>query len=123
MSVFAVVALLLALFGVYGVLSYAVAQRTPELGIRLAVGASSNQLLGLVLAQGARIALIGIVTGIAAALALSRVMTGLLYDVRPADPVTFVGVGVALLIVALLAALLPALRAARLDPLSAIRWN
>jgi putative ABC transport system permease protein len=122
-GVFAAVALLLALFGMYGVLSYAVAQRTPELGIRLAVGASSNQLLGLVLAQGARVALIGIAAGIVAALALSRVLTGLLYDVRPADPVTFVGVAVALMFVALLAALLPALRAARLDPLTAIRWN
>ena len=86
-------------------------------------GCSSNQLLGLALAQGARVALIGIVAGIVAALALSRVLTGLLYDVRPADPITFVGVAVALLIVALLAALLPALRAARLDPLTAIRWN
>jgi predicted permease len=122
-GIFAAVALLLALFGMYGVLSYAVAQRTPELGIRLAVGASSNQLLGLVLAQGARVALIGIVAGVVAALALSRVLTGLLYDVRPADPVTFVVVAIALLIVALLAALLPALRAARLDPLTAIRWN
>ncbi len=122
-GVFAAVALLLAMFGMYGVLSYAVAQRTPELGIRLAVGASSKQLLGLVLVQGARVALIGIAAGIVAALALSRVLIGLLYNVRPADPITFVGVSVALLIVALLAALLPALRAARLDPLTAIRWN
>ena len=122
-GIFAAIALLLALFGMYGVLSYAVAQRTPELGIRLAVGASSNQLLGLVLRQGVRVALIGIMAGLVAALALSRVLTGLLYDVRPADPITFVVVAVAMLIVALLAALLPALRAARLDPLTAIRWN
>jgi putative ABC transport system permease protein len=108
--------LLLAVLGMYGVLSYAVGQRTSELGIRLALGASPAALLLMMLHQAARLAVVGIIFGTAAALALGRLISGLLYGVDPADPLTLAAVAMTLFVITLAASLGPALRAARLDP-------
>jgi putative ABC transport system permease protein len=121
MGTFAVIALTLAAVGIYGVLSYLVARRTHEIGIRLAVGADRLQVLAMVLKQGLTLAGIGIVTGLAAALALTRLMQSLLYQVRPSDPQTFVLVSIALIGVAVLASALPAYRATKVSPLIALR--
>jgi putative ABC transport system permease protein len=120
---FAGLALLLALFGVYGVLSYAVAQRTSELGVRLALGASAQQLLLGILAEAARMAAVGVAIGLVVALALGRVLHGLLYGVEPGDPVVLTAVAATLFVVALCAAALPAWRASRLDPQVAMRGS
>jgi putative ABC transport system permease protein len=119
--VFAVLALVLAAVGVYGVISYAVAQRTRELGVRLALGASRRQVLGLVLRQGARLAVVGVAIGLAGALALTRVVASLLYGVAALDPLTFAVVPIVLAAAAILATLAPARRATRVDPLIAMR--
>lgn len=121
MGTFAAIALTLAAVGIYGVLSYLVARRTHEIGIRLAVGADRSQVLGLVLTQGLTLAGSGIVMGIVAALLLTRVMQSLLYQVRPGDPITFAVVTLVLVVVALLASALPAYRATRVSPLVALR--
>ncbi|MDQ6831708.1 MAG: ABC transporter permease [Gemmatimonadota bacterium] len=121
LGVFAVMALLLATVGIYGVISYTVAQRTRELGLRMALGASRGHVLALVVGQGTRLALIGVAIGIAGALALSRVVSGLLYGVQPTDLVTFIGVPIVLAGVAVLASYVPALRATKLDPVVALR--
>jgi predicted permease len=121
LAVFATLALLLAVVGIYGVISYAVAQRTRELGVRLALGASRRQVLGLVLRQGASLALAGVAIGLAAAFALTRVVASLLYEVPPLDPLTFALVPLVLGAAAVLASLAPARRATRVDPLIAIR--
>jgi putative ABC transport system permease protein len=121
MGAFAAIALTLAAVGIYGVLSYLVARRTHEIGIRLAVGADRSQVLALVLKQGLTLAGSGIVVGMIAALLLTRLMQSLLYQVGPTDPVTFVVVTLALVVVALLASALPAYRATRVSPLIALR--
>ncbi len=121
MGTFAAIALLLAAVGIYGVLSYLVARRTHEIGIRLAVGADRSQVLMLVLKQGLTLAGTGIAVGVFAAFLLTRLMQTLLYQVRPSDPITFVVVTVALVLVALLASALPAYRATRVSPLVALR--
>jgi predicted permease len=121
MGTFAAIALTLAAVGIYGVLSYLVARRTHEIGIRLAVGADRSQVLMLVLKQGLTLAGSGIAVGILAAFLLTRLMQSLLYQVRPSDPVTFGVVTVALLVVALLASALPAYRATRVSPIIALR--
>ena len=118
---FAGVALLLAANGLYGVIAYAVAQRTREIGIRMALGATRRDVLSLVLRQGIKLAGIGVVVGIAAALGLTRGLAKLLYEVRAIDLPTFTGVSLVLLLVALLASWLPARRAARVDPMVALR--
>ena len=118
---FAGAALLLAAIGLYGVIAYAVSQRTREIGIRMALGANRSDVLGLVLGGGMKLAGIGVVVGIAAALGLTRVLTKLLYEVKPIDLPTFTGVSLLLLLVALLASWLPARRAARVDPMVALR--
>lgn len=121
MGTFAAIALTLAAVGIYGVLSYLVARRTHEIGIRLAVGADRSQVLALVLKQGLTLAGGGIIVGIVAAFLLTRSMQSLLYEVRPSDPWTFVTVSLALVGVALLASALPAFRATRVSPLIALR--
>jgi ABC-type antimicrobial peptide transport system permease subunit len=102
-------------------LAYDVTQRTREIGIRGAIGASRGQILGMILRQGLRKAGLGLVIGLAGALMLSRFMSSLLFDVRPSDPVAFGAVSVLLLLVALLASWLPARRAAKVDPMVALR--
>ncbi|HYA98378.1 MAG TPA: ABC transporter permease, partial [Methylomirabilota bacterium] len=121
LSCFAALALVLACVGIYGVMAYSVAQRTQEIGIRMALGAKRSDVLRLVLGQGARLAAIGVAIGIVAALALARLMTTLLYGVSAADPPTFIGVAVLLASVAILACYIPARRGMRVDPIVALR--
>ncbi|HUU32589.1 MAG TPA: ABC transporter permease [Vicinamibacterales bacterium] len=123
LAAFATIALVLAVVGLYGVLSYVVARRTHEIGIRLAMGASRGHVLGMVLRHGLTLALLGIGGGLAVAATVSRLMRGLLYQVTPLDPFTFATVSVTLLAVAALASLLPALRALRLSPTLALRME
>jgi predicted permease len=118
---FALSALLLAALGLYGIVAYAVAQRTREIGIRSALGARRRDVLVLVMAQAARLAAVGAMLGIAGALVLTRVLAGQLYGVEATDPPTFAAVTVVLLLVALFAAWVPARRAARIDPMTALR--
>ena len=121
LTVFGAIALLLAAIGVYGVISYGVTQRSQEIGIRVALGADRGRVLRLVVGQAAALTGVGLLLGLGGAVVLSRLMTGLLYQVSPTDPPTL-GAGVAVLaLVALLAALLPAQRAARVDPMAALR--
>jgi putative ABC transport system permease protein len=120
---FAGAALLLAAIGLYGVIAYAVQQRTREIGIRMALGATRRDVVSLVLRQGIKLAGIGVVVGIAAALGLTRVLTKLLYEVKPIDLPIFTGVSLVLLAVALLASWLPARRAAKVDPMVALRYE
>ena len=120
---FAIVAMVLSAVGIYGVMSYAVARRRREIGIRLALGARPGEILRLITGQGMALALAGTVAGIAGAFALTRLMTKLLYGVAPADPVTFVLVPLVLSATALAACLIPALRAARISPMSALRYE
>jgi putative ABC transport system permease protein len=121
LSLFAGVALVLAAVGLYGVLAYTVTHRHREIGIRLALGASKRNVLSLVIGQGMKLALTGAAIGIVAALALTRVIRSLLYGVTSTDPATFAGVALLLLLVALFACWLPARRAARVDPMQALR--
>jgi predicted permease len=121
LGAFASLALVLAGIGIFGVLSYLVEQRTHELGIRVALGAQRSQIVRLVLGETAPMVGAGVIAGLAAALALSRIAGAMLYEVRGVDPVTFVGVGIVLAIVALIAAAIPARRAAGVDPASALR--
>jgi len=115
------VALLLGAIGIYGVISYMVSLRTREIGVRIALGAQREQVRGMVVRQGLVLAVIGVGIGLAGALALSRLISSLLYGVAPHDPVTFGAVTVTLLAVAAVASWLPAMRAARIDPIEALR--
>ena len=121
LTIFAAVALALASIGIFGVVSYAVAQRTREMGIRIALGASRERVLRMVLGNAMRLALIGVGLGLAASFALSRTLATLLFDLSPTDPLTFAAVGAGLTAVALLASWLPAARATRVDPVVALR--
>lgn len=117
---FAAMALLLSAIGLYAVLSYMVAQRSLELGLRLALGAQRAGLLGLVVRRGVTLAAVGLGIGVFVSLLLTRFMAGMLYGIRPFDPLTFVGVSIVLLLVSLIASMAPAYRAARLDPMNTL---
>ena len=120
-TVFAALGLVLALFGIYGVISQAVAQQTREIGIRIALGAGFSQVIGMVLSSGARLLAIGIAVGLAASLASVKVLSGLVRNVSTFDPYSFAAVTVLLLAAGLFASYWPARRAARVDPLTALR--
>jgi putative ABC transport system permease protein len=120
---FASLALLLAALGLYGALAYSVAQRTRELGVRMALGAQRNDLLRMVVNNGMKLAVIGIGLGIAGGLLVARLIASLLFGVAPTDLPTFVGVGVVLFMVALAASYIPAMRATRVDPMVALRYE
>jgi putative ABC transport system permease protein len=120
---FAFAALLLGGIGLYGVMSYAVAQRTREVGVRMALGASPSQVTELVLRDGLRLTLRGLAIGIAGALALVHLLSSMLYEVRPTDPLTFATMSIFLGVIALLASCLPARRAAKVDPMVALRYE
>ena len=122
-GLFALTALLLAGMGIYGVISYIVGERTHEIGIRLALGAKSRDILRMVLRQGLGLAIAGAAVGLVGALIVSHLMAGVLYGVRPTDPLTFAGVALLLIGVALLACYIPARRAIRVDPLVALRYE
>jgi putative ABC transport system permease protein len=121
LSTFAGLALVLGAAGIFGVISYWATQRTREIGVRMALGAKPGDVLQLVLGQGMRLTAIGVVIGVAAAFGLSRFLSSLLFGVAPSDPFTFVGVTVVLVIISALACWIPARRAARLDPMAALR--
>jgi len=122
-GLFALTALLLAALGIYGVVSYMVSERTHEIGIRLALGAQQQNILRMILRQGLGLAIAGAAVGLACALIVSHLVAGLLYGVRPTDPLTFAGVALLLVGVALLACYIPARRAIRVDPLVALRYE
>ena len=122
-AIFATLALVLGTVGIYGVISYSVAQRTSEMGIRLALGAQKRDVMWLIMAQGARVALAGVGIGLAGALGLTRFLSSLLYGVRPADPITFIAVSLILTSVAMLASYIPARRATKVDPMVALRYE
>jgi predicted permease len=122
-AVFALTALLLAVAGVYGVVAYGVAQRTREIGVRIALGARSGDVLGMILGEGLRTTLIGVATGMAGSFAVSRTIQSLLFGVEPTDPLTFAAVAGLLIGVATLACYIPARRATKVDPMVALRYE
>ena len=121
LTAFASTALLLAALGLFGVISVGVSQRTREIGVRMALGARSRDVLELVLREAATLAVVGVAIGLAAALALSRTLSSLLFNLSPRDPVAFAAAPLVLLLTAVVAALLPARRAAHVDPIEALR--
>jgi len=121
LGIFAGVALVLASVGLYGVMNYSATQRTQEIGIRMALGAKPGDILRLVVGHGMKLTVAGIVIGVIASLALTRVMSNLLFGITATDPITFAGISVVLLAVAILASYLPALRATRVDPITVLR--
>ena len=123
MSVFGLVAATLAAIGIYGVIAYSVDRRTRELGVRMALGASTPSILGLVIRETLTLAGAGLIAGLVGALALTRVVSSLLYDVSAADPATFAVIGLVTVLVALAACLVPAVRATRVDPIAALRTD
>jgi ABC-type antimicrobial peptide transport system permease subunit len=121
LAIFAGLALVLAAVGIYGVMSYSVAQQTREIGIRIALGAQRGDVLKMTVMQGLKLVAVGLVIGLAAAFVLTRVMASLLFGISATDPLTFLVISVVLLGVALLASYIPALRATRVDPMVALR--
>jgi putative ABC transport system permease protein len=123
LSLFAVVSLCLAMTGIYGVMAYVAGQRSKEIGIRMALGASAGSVMSLMLGRGLKLTAIGLALGVVGALASSRVVSGMLFDVVPRDTVTYAGVIVALGLLSLLATYVPARRATRIDPLRVLRQD
>jgi putative ABC transport system permease protein len=122
-GMFSALALALALIGIYGVMAYEVAERTHEIGIRMALGADRGGIASLIVRQSLPMAIVGIACGLGAAAGLSRLLRGMLYQIDPADPATFGGVAMLILTVATLAAVIPARRAMRVDPMVALRHD
>jgi putative ABC transport system permease protein len=120
-GIFAALALVLAMAGVYGVMAYAVSRRTSEIGVRIAMGANRPAILRLVMGQGLQLAALGIVIGCALAVVLSQALRGMLFAIAPTDPLVFVTVPILLLATAAAATAVPALRASRVDPIQALR--
>ena len=123
LTLFSAIAMMLAALGIYGVMAYSVAQRTHEVGIRMALGAQKGDVLGLILRKGLILTLTGVAIGLAIALVLTRLMTTLLFGIAPTDATTFVAVSVLLIIVAMFACYIPARRATKVDPLVALHYE
>jgi putative ABC transport system permease protein len=123
LTLFSGAALVIATVGIYGVISYSVARRSKEFGLRMALGAQPGNVLSLVMKQGVVLTAVGVMVGVGAALALTRLMATLLFGVQPTDPITFLGVSALLAAVALAASYVPALRATKVDPLKALRYE
>jgi putative ABC transport system permease protein len=123
LTLFAGIALILAAVGVYGLLQYTMVQQVHDIGVRMALGAKPRDILGMTLCQGLKLALLGVAMGAIGAFSLTRVLAHLLYDVSPMDPLTLTFVSLVLIGVAVLASYLPAHRAARIDPMVALRYG
>ena len=123
LTIFAGIAFVLAIVGIYGVMSYAVTQRTHEIGIRMAIGAQPRDVFKMILGQGMMLTIIGMAAGLAGAFALTRLMATMLFTVKPTDPVTFSSVAVLLLLIALLACYIPGRRATKVDPVNSLRYE